>query len=392
MTALCGGGTSAPKVGTALAVEYSAGLIAELLIGLGSPWLIPVIPLMGLGGIVLSTFCGSDPPAMPTFTQAEVDALLHLTFGADFNSGLPKLGDLYQNLVWNDACHCTSGVYAPALPPAQPAGSTTVVYARPPIAAACAIQDLTFIAEGGGHHIFGGTSVPSGHTATALLISGTNTVNAAPGYDPQVAVRQYTRLGVLQQTDFVNTVPGAAFSAVLSIAGPQPFAGFTTAFENPILGGTSDIFVHAAIYCDGTPPGGTLSPCCPPDPATDATLQALLRLVTDMQRNYQPFGYVLGAAHAGLTGTGSVPVSRLLGVKVALTSIPGGAVTLPGNPGYIKDMGWMSVSEVDGMLQEHRISQAAFTWFPPYMPLADHINYFLDPGVVATFTELKPEP
>jgi hypothetical protein len=391
MTALCAGGTSGQRFGTAAVVDYASGLLATLAAEFGSAWLIPLIPLAGLPPLVLATFCSSDPPAMPTFTQAEADALLNLTPGAAFVSGLPKLGAALQNIIWNDACQCTSGTYTAPTAPAQPAGSITVV-----TGSGSAVGQTLCAVD---HSLPDNSSLPLGvtnmHAASfygspavqLVRVHYSRQLHVQPDFHPQFYYQIDNGPGAIR----VNLPTMVADNVLRTIDIPVPagHSGIAVLIDTGMLGPRDDTFV--CWFEDFCGPGVGAPGCCGADLATSATLQHILALVTDMQRNYMPFAYVLGAVHAGLTGTGSVPVSRLLGVKVALTTIPGGAVTLPGNPGYIKDMGWMSVSEVDGMIQERRISQAAFTWFPPYMPLADHINYFLDPGVVATFTEISPE-
>src|SRR5215472_4911457 len=127
MTAACGGGTSGPTFGAAAVVQYSSARIAELLFESGEPWLEPFIPLLALAPLVLNTFCASDPPPAPTFTQAEVDAVLQLTLGPDFTSALAKAKDWILNLIWNDTCECTSGAFVPPVAPTQPNGSITII-------------------------------------------------------------------------------------------------------------------------------------------------------------------------------------------------------------------------------------------------------------------------
>jgi hypothetical protein len=392
MTALCGGGTSSQKLGTAAVVDYSAGLVATLLAEFGGPWMIPLIPLMGLPPLVLATFCSGDPAAMPSFTQAEADALLHFTLGADFNSGLGKLPALLQNIIWNDACMCTSGVYTAAPLPTQPAGSTTLVTPVGATNGPCATVGPFTYAAG---HVGPGTGLlQPGLQAAFYRFTMVNTITGGAGQTANLQFAMGTDTGPL----FIKAAcsPSYAIAPGATLIDIVPACigyGFIRPdFNAPGGAGASNITITIEAFCGGTNTGGTQQPCCPPDVATSATLATILKLVTEMQRNYNPFGYVLGTAHAGLTGTGTIAVSRLLGAKVAVTAFPGTDVQLGGNPVYVKDLGWMSVSEVDGMIQELRVARTAFTWFPQLMPLADHINYFLQPGVTATITELRPEP
>jgi hypothetical protein len=100
---------------------------------------------------------------------------------------------------------------------------------------------------------------------------------------------------------------------------------------------------------------------------------------------------VRGAAHSNISGTVSTPIPQCIGIDVQVTASPPNTVYSPGNPPYAFDWGWMSVSEVGGMLQEKRIAQQHFTWLPTDCQLADHFNLFLKPGVTVTWTELYAE-
>ena len=115
------------------------------------------------------------------------------------------------------------------------------------------------------------------------------------------------------------------------------------------------------------------------------------KLVTLLQRYGLPFKYLLGPAHAGLSGAGSLPISGLVGVRCDITSaLP--AKQLEGTPPYLWDLGWMSIMTPDGMIQEQRITRDTQVWQPQLVQEASTFGYFLKPGVVATVTELQPEP
>jgi hypothetical protein len=85
-------------------------------------------------------------------------------------------------------------------------------------------------------------------------------------------------------------------------------------------------------------------------------------------------------------------VSRLIGMRVDITSHTTTRPDLEGNPAYVWDQGWMSILTGDGMIEEKRISQTHFEWLPKQMPLALTFGFELRPGTVATFTELQAEP
>lgn len=155
------------------------------------------------------------------------------------------------------------------------------------------------------------------------------------------------------------------------------------------------------------PPGMPVQPTFPCDPAVlcnalvaiQKQLAALALVVGEnytltgiLQRFGLPFAYLPGTQHASLIGSGSFAVERLVGVRVDITSRPGGGRELVGNPPYLWDMGWMSVMTGDGMIEEKRIAQDPQIWQPRLMAEAITFGYWFNPGVVATVTELRPEP
>ena len=80
-----------------------------------------------------------------------------------------------------------------------------------------------------------------------------------------------------------------------------------------------------------------------------------------------------------------------MGVEVTVTGRPGGGLVLPGNPDYLWNMGWMSVSDGQGMLEEKRITRDSMVWLPKSMQDALSFNYALDAGVTVNVRELAPE-
>lgn len=121
-------------------------------------------------------------------------------------------------------------------------------------------------------------------------------------------------------------------------------------------------------------------------------LSSDLELDTLSQRYKLPFASIPGARHTSLSGEGSFAIERLLGVTVTLDEFATQPPVLEGNPPYVMNLGWISASDGDGMLQEKRFTQQAMTWFPTNMQMATLLGYSFRPGIVATITELKPEP
>lgn len=117
-----------------------------------------------------------------------------------------------------------------------------------------------------------------------------------------------------------------------------------------------------------------------------------LELDTLVQRYRVPFAYIAGATHSNLAGNGSFHVTRLVGLQVVITASPTSPIVLEGNPGYVWDVGWMSVSDGGGMLQEKRITRQSFTWFPDSMQEATTFGWFMKDGYQISVGELEAEP
>lgn len=99
--------------------------------------------------------------------------------------------------------------------------------------------------------------------------------------------------------------------------------------------------------------------------------------------------YVLGTTYAGLVDTGTLVVSDLVGVLVEVIEWPASNSVLVGNPGYLWNMGWMSIDNLNGMLEEKRITREQFVWIPAHMSLATSFRWFAYPGVTLRMTELR---
>jgi hypothetical protein len=153
----------------------------------------------------------------------------------------------------------------------------------------------------------------------------------------------------------------------------------------------------------GLPPPPTFVVTTPGDPAAlEAILTRLSEiqntvnqdLVTDniQQRWRLPFGTINGLLHEHLTGQGSIPVSRAVGVLVTVTQLPAEPSTVLGNPIYIKDLGWIAVDDGGAMLQELRVTRQQQAWYPQQMQLATRVSWALRDDVEIAVQELLTEP
>jgi len=145
-------------------------------------------------------------------------------------------------------------------------------------------------------------------------------------------------------------------------------------------------------FC-GTNTGPTsITPCCGPDASVIAMLQTILGQVNLIQRQAVPFAYLSSTAHAGLAGTGSFPISGLLGVSVALTTLPASLGSSVGTPVEIFDAGFVSLGSADGYPQDYRVEHNPTLILPARAGAFTTLGYTFHPGIVATITELIREP
>lgn len=395
MTVQCGGGTSGPKVTSTFAVRVASAYAAELLEGVSAGWLAVVIPFLIIPELVLDTFCASDPPAYPSFAQAETTALTQLDVGNPaFQTGLPKAIQLIQRLAWFDNCQCTSGSLTPNTNPTTPTNVTVTINPSPGATAPCTTIDQ----QSSYDHTAADTIVPiqalNPGPAGMSSMSGTFTwATFNSNYTGQVSF-----------IPFVNGVeaPNSESSPRLQWSGGNAVLPFTVAF--PV--GTTSVSLHvtvsgsagtqsgtlqANVYCGGAT-GQPQQPCCPPDLTTQNTLNAILQMVTLIQRQQVPFAYVEGAVHSGLTGNGVLTVQGLLGVKIAPGALPPDVGVDPGAVDTYWLDSWINWGNADGFRPPENLRVSPQISLPELAGQYTQIAYSLRPGLTVDITELVREP
>lgn len=396
MTGICGGGTSGPKVGASAVVLVGSGTIATLLEQSGNPWLEFAAALLTLPELVLSTFCATDPPAMPTFTSAESSALLNVTFGPDLTSGLAKFADLVRNLAWQQYCQCTSGALVVPPPVTPPAG--TPIYQAPPAPSGqpCFTFNNTspgVTAFNNSSYAFGGGSnnvaIPN---VTAVRIT-TTAVAASGGHKFAMNIFGSSDGGVgAALPNQSHTFTGLSGTEYVLVA--NPFPDWRWFYANIVAvgtqaGTTSFTDIKFDLFCGGALPG-VQQPCCPPDPATQSSLDLILKMVTLTQRQLAPFAYIHGEVDAGLSGNGSIGCFGILGVKVDITTAPSRLGLTGGDPVTVWDAGWINIGTPDGFGPRQFITSDPFV-IMPVSAAATVIGYSIPDDVVVTITQLVME-
>jgi hypothetical protein len=209
-----------------------------------------------------------------------------------------------------------------------------------------------------------------------------------------------------QQTYMVQfTVPGlAGWQGTRTFT---PAIGVAMTVKIPVPKGADSIEVSASctpgstdlsqatdtwLYCNNDWPGQPPAPCCPPDATLQLQIDSILRMVTLLQRQLVPFAYISSTAHAGLTGSGSIAVQGLLGIRIDLTTIPTSNKQDSSFPPFVFDAGWVSMMDSNGFIVETRAHAQHQVFIPPIASDATVIGYSFGAGVVATITELQREP
>lgn len=395
-----------------------AGAAANYLGNAGGLWASILAAAIGVKVYDAENACTSDPPGWPAaFTSDEVLAVLQTQFWtADFVSAAQKLNQMLDNVLWYLLCECT-GASTPAQPAFPPAPAGAPAVGAPGLAPASRLcwtgQFPSTTTALRGETSQGAIDLSPqllpyvGASSVVPDVAGFNTIRyVAPAVMPthvrmilDAPVGAHAGAQIWYQTagglgtsapfpaTFNNTSDRHIDSGIVAVpSGVTHWA--ITAEKSPTWPVTTEGTICFETYGNaGLAAGG----CCPPDPISTQLLEQILSVVTVHQRYNRPFALVPGPVHAGATGTGSAAIPTCVGIAVTITARPTDKRTSGGNPTYVYDLGWVSVSETGGMIQERRVMQEQFVWLPDGMQVADHFNWFLQPGVTMTWQELYAE-
>lgn len=392
---ICTGSTQ-PKTATPAALAVSFDYMASVL----PPqlaWLKPFLPYIRPIYIAdMLAFCGTEP-TLPSLTGVTIGAVLA---GGEFGAAVvaaEAIAQIVEYYVWLAYCECASGSPTPATPPSAPA-DLPVINPFPGVGPAggspCRTLDV-------GTFTFVNTTpfteyaqTPIGDLAYTSMRLHVHQVNDAPnagaglGYltwdfvnaDPTSGFTQHQAIGVAN--DFYMDVPVVANKSVFRVA-------FAKASDGSAVHCQCQITVE--VFCGGQLPGVGVVPCCPPDPILTGQLQQILDLVTLIQRQAVPFGYIAGATHTGLSGAGALSISGLLGVKVAVTTLPSSYGVAGTSPPEHFDLGFVTFGTPDGFPSAFRLTRNPQVMMPARCSVYTDLDYDLSPGVVVTITELARE-
>jgi hypothetical protein len=232
----------------------------------------------------------------------------------------------------------------------------------------------------GAGFLFGLFAFLVGQTIDLNLLCGTG-----PGPIPTVAATWYTAstdqlfqwFKAILWYSFCECVPGS----------PPPNPYPVPALENP-----GNLPTPPVITCDETDICASLVAIRQSMLQLQARMNATADLVTLIQRYGTPFAFIHGAVHSNITESGSFNVPRLAGLLVEVTAGADSHEHLFGTPQYLWDMGWVSITTPDGMLEEKRVTRERMTWTPRSIQAGTLFGWALSTGVTLRVTELYAEP
>lgn len=414
----CGGGSSSARPGFGTAVAVGVAQIAATLNNVPTPLAVLAAGYIGAVGYQLSTFCNTDPPAMPTIDGGDWAALLTVSDPVGHLAAQQKFQDMLANYFWPLFCQCDSTT-TPAQPalPAPPADLPTANPPQVPTAptsgncwdatvtwdAAVGDPDGNVLwnkvlwpdnvpADSNTSHRVVPTPLPSEIVMTLTVHgSGGTPVTQVSGHIACLAqdgtlLQDFLSTPANSPTCTVTVVPPANTHAIHVGSGASTSAG---------TAGTGTYDMNIIMYCSGQSPNTPLSPCCPPDPSLQASLNTILSLVQAIYEGTPTplTSYADGTAHSTLSGDGTITLAEAkpLAVRVDITTDPSYLGEAAGFTPYLFDRGFI-VPVINGapIRAKNRLV------FNPQMfalpALTEEVGYSLSPGVVVSITELTAGP
>jgi hypothetical protein len=431
MTALCGGGPSAPLSSSSTTIELTVAAIASFIVPfVGDVTAAVLAPLIiAVADVVAPVFCATDPPADPGITAAIVADALALPPTLTTFDSIKKIENWFLHQYWFQICHCTTVTTPAAAPPSnpgtvqvntglpkgnsQPCWNVTVPWTVPAVSGFPGNADLyaqglpsgvpivptwtdSTLGVGAVH------AVPINTQITNMVLS--MTVNEAFVSTAGVYVMQGGTLssngdgtqfifgggGTDVQVGFLLTDPltktNTSANGFFDKTHPHWWSLWVGNYDSVAHSGT----ISLSFTC---PPGVAYTTCCLADPLLDGELQKILQYVQAIYAGLPvPISsFAEATVHSGLTGNGSITFSGLpVALKVTLTTIPPWIGLDVGSPNFYFDVGFLAFATSEGSYASTRITFATEVMTVPL--LSSSVGYTLDNGVIASITELVRGP
>lgn len=342
----------------------------------------------------IATVCATDPPAAPSISDADVDALGN---PLGFLLTRQKFDDFIANAVWSKFCAC-NGV--------------------------AGVDYCTYISNTYNGSAYGTSALPPGSAYQNNPAVPVNQWHLQIVFDCPAGIDFYWEVygpGLPEATWTGRT--GTSFAGPLIIERdlPSQWAANSGAFVvAPVNTSDRAAFVGKSVTwkfkntavqpsCSAAPityptPTAPTLPTTPtyPTPTACTTdqlckmlqtvsdqLKANTDLVTLIQRQGVPFAYIPAGTFAGLTGSGEVAVSGILAVSVDASDHPLTSVEF-GHPSERFDNGWINLGDADGWFARVQLGPHP-TLIPSVPAFVTKVGYTLPPGVTATLRTFKRE-
>lgn len=401
MTALCGGGPSQQKPGFDPVQIIIGGAIGEAISGLGMGWVAETLVAAAVVEYSLNTLCSTDPPPAPTIDQVRMQLYHDNSAPGAYAAIVQDATQLLAHYLWSHWCECVTGTQPTTPPPLAPPSTVTIndPTTAQPGDQSCGVGPFWFQTAGfdsSGNMLLtpnSSPSIPSALKWVSWTLNGGVTNPPANPYPVTITLQASNASGqpvfsnVFSMTADIPNTSKQFFSAPCP---PTATQWTVLAHSDTPSGVNYGPEIHTTFYC--TPiPNTSLQPCCPPDPTIENLVLQVLRLEQlILSQTGGSIAYTKGTVHTALTGSASLTVAGLRGVLIDITA---GSPTKPpliGNPSYLWDMGWISMMDGDGMIEEKRLTRQHQVWTPRLAPNASIVGYYLNPGVVVNITELLP--
>jgi hypothetical protein len=410
-TLACGGApaTVKPGIGPASALTGTALTAILGLFGAAEAGVIFDVVLAGVN-FDLFEICNAGDPGDVTLTVQDYADALNVAVPSVNLPAVAKFHQWIAHAMFPQWCNCADGT---SPPPATPSVPPPYVPNPGAPSGASGTQNCYQSIQTGYYATPGGLQWPyaawywvDGAAIAAdsprLVIPGTSLIQLDVQYfrqgtsDPTIgafgSIAYYNQAG--QQIASVQGPPGPGGQDTVTLTLAPP----TGAYKAAVLPNTvsnaptyppGTLKATVTVFCGTQGPGTPSVPCCPPDPTVDIRLRSIQDMLQFLMDGTKP-SYKAGTVHTGVTGAGTLAISNLVGVKIDITSGVPTNPELPGTPPYEFSVGWMSVSEPNGMLDEKRITRQHQVWLSGVTPYATVFGYYLNPGFTINVTELVP--
>jgi len=147
----------------------------------------------------------------------------------------------------------------------------------------------------------------------------------------------------------------------------------------------------APVVCDNTNLCASIDAISRRLTAIGGQLTLMRQDVQLIQRQGVPFGYLVGASHGPLTGSGDFAIADLIGLEVSFSVIPPIPGHSAGDPDTYHQIGKVSLGTAQGWRRSWMPTHSPYLIFPVSGAFT-RVGYTFPAGITATIAELVREP